>query len=103
MDNTIHTIVLADGTRIRAGLNGSDYITGQDINEEIMSEDNLSAFSIDDEEFENYICTNIWAADDGTHFVIRPLTEIESMFRTMDAKFDYIAMMTDVEIPEEEV
>lgn len=44
------------------------------------------------------ILTNLWEASDGWHFIIREMTENEKLRLELEAKLEYLAMMTDVEI-----
>lgn len=44
------------------------------------------------------ILTNLWEALDGWHFIIREMTENEKLKLELEAKLEYLAMMTDVEL-----
>ena len=79
MENTIYNIILANGTEIHATLNGNNYITDDEVNIEILSDDNLSSVNIGGVDYKDMTCTNIWSEDDHTRFIIREMTEAEKM------------------------
>ena len=59
MENTIYNIILANGTEIHATLNGNNYITDDEVNIEILSDDNLSSVNIGGVDYKDMTCTNI--------------------------------------------
>ena len=63
MENTIYNIILANGTEIHATLNGNNYITDDEVNIEILSDDNLSSVNIGGVDYKDMTCTNIWSED----------------------------------------
>lgn len=79
MENTIYNIILANGTEIHATLNGNNYITDDEVNIEILSDDNLSSVNIGGVDYKDMTCTNIWSEDSHTRFIIREMTEAEKM------------------------
>lgn len=79
MENTIYNIILANGTEIHATLNGNNYITDDEVNIEILSDDNLSSVNIGGVDYKDMTCTNIWSEDGRTRFIIREMTEAEKM------------------------
>jgi len=96
--NETYNIVLADGTEVLANLNGNCYITETDIDNEMLSDENLSHITISGDDYFNYHCTNIWEQDDLKCFILRELTAQEKAQIKMDAKIEFIAMMCDIDI-----
>ena len=68
-----------NGTEIHATLNGNNYITDDEVNIEILSDDNLSSVNIGGVDYKDMTCTNIWSEDGHTRFIIREMTEAEKM------------------------
>ena len=99
----MYTIKLKDGTTLsNLELNGNNYISQEEVEQSIFSAYNLTRVEISDGEktevCENMTCCNFWRANDGTHIILRPLSHEEMLRAEMDAKLEYIAMMTDVEL-----
>jgi hypothetical protein len=74
MSNT-HQIVLTDGTKITAELNGNNYITNESVEESQFTD--LSGMTIDGEKVPDAVLRNLWGAEDGTHIVFGTMTETE--------------------------
>ncbi len=79
MENTIYDIILADGTMIHATMNGNNYITDDEVNTVILSDENLENVNIGGADYYDMTCTNIWTEDGHTRFIIRELTDSEKM------------------------
>ena len=98
-----YNIKLADGTEIKnVELNGNNFITQDSEIRSALTPANLTSVEISDETSsqlcENMILTNLWEAPDGWHFIIREMTESEKLKLEIEAKLEYLAMMTDVEL-----
>lgn len=100
-----YTIILADGTEINDLIeNGNCYVSGSFVDDNLFTPDNLSFVKImgDDGlymEYENMV-GNVVHLDDGHYIVIRQMTEDEKNRELINAKLDYIAAMTGVDIYE---
>ena len=79
-------------------MNGNNFITDQDINLKILSDENLVHIRIDNDDYLNYTCDNLWHENDGVHFIIREITSDEWLLREINAKLEYLAMMTEVDL-----
>lgn len=90
MENTIYNIILADGTEIQATMNGNNYITDDEVNNAILSDENLKSVNIGGVDYSDMICTNIWQEDGHTRFIIRELTASEKNERILKAKIKEI-------------
>lgn len=93
-----HTIVLGDGTEIKAVLNGNNYITSKSITMEDLTEDNLIGMTIDGAEQEDQVCTNCWTAADGTHIIFHELTPENAEIAELRAQVEYLMMMGGFEV-----
>ena len=70
-----HKIVLSDGTKINATLNGNNYITKATVKESQFAD--LSSLTIDGEAQTDASLRNLWKAEDGTHLVFGTMTAVE--------------------------
>ena len=92
------TLILADETEITGRINGNNYITQQPVTADELDDLNLIGASINGAAMENMTCCNLWTEEDGTHIIFRQKTIQELANETINAKLEYIAMMTDVEL-----
>lgn len=104
-------ITLSDGTQLEnLGLNGNNFVSDDEITEEIF-DGNLSKVLIEgvdeegnviSEEHENMELSQIAHYKDGYYFVLNdiPQEQIEKM--KMQSDIDYLAMMSDIDLDEEE-
>jgi hypothetical protein len=97
-------LTLADGTTIEnLRLNGNNFVSEEKIDESIF-EDNLTHVTATNSngdveyEFNNAELVQQVHYDDGWYFVLRELSAAELRELAIDAKIDYIAMMTDVDM-----
>lgn len=90
MENTTYDIILADGTLIHATMNGNNYITDDEVNASILSDENLKSVDIGGADYHDMTCTNIWQEDGHTRFIIRELTEAEKNEKILKAKISEI-------------
>ena len=90
--------MLEDGTEISAYLNGNNYITDTNLTNEMLADDNLVHVIIDGVDYYNMHCTNLWKESGKTHFIIRELTSQEIMRLELNAKIEYLALMTGIDI-----
>lgn len=88
MENTIYNITLADETKIRATINGNNYITDDEVDNVILSDENLKNVNINNVDFHDMTCTNIWEEDGHTRFIIRELTEAEKNEKALKNKIN---------------
>ena len=93
-----HIIILGDGTRITADLNGNNYLPDAPVSDELLEDVNLIGMTIDGVEQENTTCCNHWTDNDGEHIVFRQYTPDEIARQELTAKIEYLAMMGDVEL-----
>ena len=91
-------IILADEQEITGIINGNNYITTQPITADMLEDTNLIGASINGDPMEKMTCCNFWEAADGKHIVFRQKSAQEIENETINAKLEYIAMMTDVEL-----
>lgn len=59
---------------------------------------NLIGATLNGDPMVNMTCCNLWKEKDGTHIVFRQKTAQELKNEEIDAKLEYMAMMTDVEL-----
>lgn len=96
MDNV--KIKLGSGIEFHATLNGNNYITNEEITEEMLDDVNLIGMEIDGVVLDNMTCCNYWTAEDGIHIIFRQYTTEELERQELNAKLEYIAMMEDIEL-----
>lgn len=60
-------------------MNGNNYITDDEVNNVILSDENLESVNIGGAYYYDMTCTNIWQENGHTRFVLRKLTEIEKI------------------------
>ena len=105
-EKTLHAIILADGTKLDGlRLNGNNYISDAS-REELISvfEGNLRPVIIDGEEHEEMEAVHITRheADGETWFTLRDMPEAKKAERKIRADIEYLAMMTDNELEEDD-
>ena len=104
-------ITLSDGTTIEdLGLNGNNFVSETEVTEDTF-EGKLSSVTIEGvnedgetvtEEHSRMELVHITKYDDGYHFVLRDLTQDEIDKEQMQADIEYLAMMSDIDLDEEE-
>ena len=92
------TLILADGTEISGIVNGNNYITQQSVSSDDLDDVNLIGSKLNGSEMANMTCCNFWEEEDGTHMVFRQKTSDELERESINAKLEYLAMMTDVDL-----
>lgn len=96
------TIKLADGTLLNnIELNGNNYISKVPVDESLLTNLNLRRVEIigeTTEVLENATLCNFWEQADGTHMIFRLLSEPELKQEELNARIEYLAMMTDIEL-----
>ena len=105
-EKTLHVIALSDGTKLDGlRLNGDNYISAAS-REELMTafDGNLRPVVIDGEEHEEMEIVHITRheTDGETWFTLRDMPEAKKMERKNRADIEYLAMMTDNELEEDE-
>lgn len=71
-------------------MNGNNYITDDEVNASILSDENLKSVDIGGADYQDMTCTNIWQEDGHTRFIIRELTETEKNEKILKAKISEI-------------
>ena len=99
----MYKITLTDGTELKnLELNGNNYISLNEVDKSVFTPANLTHVQIDGDDthevIENAILTNFWAAEDGTHIILHPMTPEEKRQEELNAKLKYIAMMADIDL-----
>lgn len=106
MDEKNYTVILADGTTLEyvSKLETGQWYTGKLDNKEIFSADNLSYITIQFEDleeiFEDQVLNAYWEDDSYSYFEFRDMNAFERLQVEYDAKIDYIAAMTGVDLDE---
>lgn len=90
MENTIYNIILADGTEIQATINGNNFITDNEVDNTVLSDENLKTVNIDGVDYSDMTCTNIWEEDGHTRLIIREMTASEKSEKELKAKIKEI-------------
>lgn len=90
-----------DSFEFEAELNGNNIIPKIEVPDDELQESNLIKVHIDDVMHENMVCCNNFKIDGKQRLIIRPLTERELKDRDVDAKLEYITMMSDIDLPTE--
>lgn len=97
-------LILKNGAQINCSLNGNNFITKDDLTGINFGNANLQIITVKDGDdtqvFHDMKMTNKWDEDDGTHLVFNRRTEREMSEERIQAKLDYIAMMTEVDLDE---
>lgn len=104
MEERTYTITFMNG-EVLSGLrmNGNNFIAAHDFDDELLSDFNLMEVTINDGEFE-YTVNNMKKIhktkypDGSVYFTIEEKTARELLDEEINAKIEYIAMMTEVEI-----
>ena len=102
-----YTLILANGTKIEnLGLNGNNFVSNSEIDLAVF-EGNLDTLTIYKDDKIVQIMNNVEVIqqahyDDGWYICFRELSYRELNEIRFNAKLEYIAMMTDVELPVEE-
>ena len=106
-ENKKYSIVLADGTEFEATPDGAgNYIADEEIAEDIFSSDNISEITI---KFGNSVIdalsnqvlrTYYLTGNGGTFLRFSDMTELERIEADYNAKLDYLACMTGVDLDE---
>ena len=103
-----YTLRLDDGTEITGlGLNGNNFVSEEQIDESLF-DGNLDTLTILKDGEEIQVMNNVEMIQqvqytDGWYICFRELSQQELKEISMNAKIEYIAMMTDVELYDEEV
>ncbi len=103
MSDRIYTITLSDGTVLpNLSMNGNNFISNDDIDEEIFS-GRLSTVEIYDGEETRSISpaelVRFKKEDDGAyHFVLRKISQDRLDAIKIQSDIEYIAMMSDIEL-----
>ena len=63
-----------------------------------IDDTDLVGATLNGRELINTTCCNLWQAQDGTHIIFREKNFQELEMETMNAKLEYLAMMTDIDI-----
>ena len=106
MEEKTWKITLADGTQLAdLSLNGNNYITGEEVTEKMLSNDNLAVVRIEDpdgniQEQNNLSLVQIKKHSSKFWFVLRQLSEQEIRDSKLQANIEYIAMMADIDLEE---
>lgn len=102
-----YTLTLADGTEIAdLGLNGNNFVSDKKIDESLF-DGNLDTLTISQDGEVIQVMNNAELIqqvkyDDGFYLCFRELSAQELNEIKINSKIEYIAMMTDVELPIEE-
>lgn len=96
--NDTHIIILGDGTRIEAALNGNNYLPVEPVADELLDDVNLIGMTIDGVEQINVTCCNHWTDGDGEHIVFRQYSPDEMARFDLESQIQYLAMMGDIEL-----
>lgn len=103
-------ITLSDGTTIEnLGLNGNNFVSETEITADMFT-DKLSKVTIEGkengqdvkQEYEHMELVQIVKYDDGYYFVLRELSQDELSKIKIQADIEYIAMMADIDMEEDE-
>lgn len=102
MDEKIYTIILSDGTKLsNLHLNGNNFVSQAEITEDMFS-GKLKRVIISDGETEQVLnraeLIQIAHYADGWYFILREIPADVMELEIINAKIDYLAMMTDVEL-----
>lgn len=60
-------------------MNGNNYITDDDVDKTILSDENLMNVKIDGIIYQDITCTNIWNEDGHIRFILREMTDFEKL------------------------
>lgn len=82
-------IVLSDGYKFKATVNGNTYYTRTPVADNELTDENLVSILIDGQKYENMTCT----AHDNEHVCFRSFTSDEMARKALEAKIQYVAMM----------
>ncbi len=107
VENEEYRVTLADGTEFDGVPDGAgNIIVSEELDEEVLSPDNISEVQISVNGGEPYTLVNqvlrtFYYQGDGTTFIrLSEMTEIERLEADYNAKLDYLACMTGVDLDE---
>lgn len=92
MENEKMTIVLKDGTQLNAFLNGNNYILNEDVDDALLSDENLASVTINGQEYKDLTCCNHFMEGGKPHLIFRELTASEIKEAELNAQ---ISMLTE--------
>lgn len=90
MENEKMTIVLADGTEIVAVLNGNNYILDEDVDDALLSNENLANVTVNGQTYKNLTCCNHFVEGGKPHLIFRELTETEIKEAELNAQINML-------------
>ena len=105
-ENKKYNITLADGTSLMATPDGAgNYIVDGEMDESVFSADNLSDVTIKDggmvvDSLSNQVLRTYYLTNGCTFIRFSEMTELERIEADYNAKLDYIACMTGVDLDE---
>lgn len=85
-------IVLTDGFKVKAKVNGNTYYTESAVDEKELTDANLVSVKIGDSVYENLTCT----IHDNEKIGFRQYTLAEMAQKKLEAQIQYVAMMNGV-------
>ena len=91
-------IELANGKIITGIINGNNYITTEEVTQADVSDTNLIGATNNGRPMGQNLSCNLWEQNDGIHMVFRWKSYDEIQREILNAKLEYIAMMTDVDL-----
>lgn len=102
----MYSITLNDGTTITdLELNGNNFISQDEVDEEIFTPDNLKHIQVSDgenvEEFDNLMLSNFWEADDGTHIIFRDKTPSDLLQERLEEYDAALVELADIIVGKE--
>lgn len=78
------TIVLNDGFRFNATLNGNNYLPMTNVSDSELKDSNLAKITIEGKEYKNMHCANHFIDEDGEHIVFGQISESEVKMNTLE-------------------
>ena len=99
MENEEVKITLADGTEIKATINGNNYLPETAVDTGKLTDENLVKVKIGDQTHENLTACNVWTDEAGQqHIVFHAYTAAEMARKKLEAQLAYVAAMGGVEL-----
>ncbi len=99
MENEEVKITLADGTGIKATINGNNYLPETVVDTAKLTDENLVKVKIGDQTHENLTACNVWTDEAGQqHIVFHAYTAAEMARKKLEAQLAYVAAMGGVEL-----
>ncbi len=89
-------LILTDKTRVELFVNGSCYVTTENISKDLFDDSNLLEVNVNGQDHTNMTCTNFFKKDGYTWIVLRDKTPMELKEMQREADIEFLLAMQGV-------